>query len=184
MSVEHKYLILDAIDRYHPRNQRELSSFCGLSLGKTNAVLRKLVDEGLVKTSDLREDARKRSKYYSVTSKGSEAKAVLSSYFIKVRMKEFEDFRNRLLENLLTLQNEGVGSILVLGSQSLGNLLAYIARGENLNIRIVGTVNDPGVFDLFERESYDSILIAEGAERYGPLLQEREIPKDIVNYLR
>jgi DNA-binding MarR family transcriptional regulator len=184
MPPHQNYLILDAIDRHRPRNQRELANSCGLSLGKTNSVLRKLLNEGLVKTSDAREDNKKSRKCYVLTTKGIETKAALSGFFIKRRMKEFEDFRKRLLENLLTLQNEGLTSVLVLGSQSVGKLLAHIARGENLDIRIVGTVNDPNIFDLFARESYDSILIAEGPERYRPLLQERQIPEHIVNYIR
>jgi DNA-binding MarR family transcriptional regulator len=184
MSFEQDYLILDAIDRHRPRNQRELANSCGLSLGKTNYVLRKLLNEGLVKTSALEEDSNKTSKRYFLTPEGTEAKALLSGSFIKVRMKEFEDFRNRLLENLLSLQEEGVDSLLVLGSESVGKLLSHIARRENLVIRIVGTASTSDHFSCFDTESYDRILFAQDQRDCSELLETGIIPEDKVTYLK
>ena len=184
MSFEQHYLILDAIDRYRPRNQRALANFCGLSLGKTNAVIRKLVDQGLVKISASEGSARRRRNSYFLTAKGMEARAELSGFYIKVRMKEFEDFRKRLLENLLTLQEEGVCSLLVLGPQSVGNLLAHIARRENLVIRIVGTASTTDHFDGFDTGEYDRILFAEGHRDFTQLISEGLIPEDKVAYLK
>ena len=184
MSLEKDFLILDAIDRYRPRNQRELANTCGLSLGKTNSVLRKVVNQGLVRTLTSEGDVKKNRKRYFLTSKGREAKAALSSSFIKVRMKEFEDFRNRLLENLLTLQEEGVGNLLVLGSHSVGSLLGHIARRENLAIRVIGTVCTTDHFGCFDANAYDRILLAEDPGSFSKLLNAGLIPQDKVTYLR
>ena len=96
----------------------------------------------------------------------------------------FEDFRNRLLENLLALQEEGVGSLLVLGPQSVGNLLGHIARRENLVIRIIGTASTADHFDGFGTEEYDRILFAEGHRDFSELISRGLIPQDKVAYLR
>jgi len=184
MSLEKDFLILDAIDRYRPRNQRELANTCGLSLGKTNSVLRKVVKQGLVRTLTSEGDVKKNRKRYFLTSKGREAKAALSSSFIKVRMKEFEDFRNRLLENLLTLQEEGVGSLLVLGSHSVGGFLAHIARRENLVIRVIGTASTTDHLSCFDAEAYDRILFAEDSSSLTRLIDAGLVPEDKVTYLK
>lgn len=184
MPPHQNYLILDAIDRYSPRTQRELASFCGLSLGKTNAVLRKLANEGLVETSNLKVDAQKNRKCYFLTPKGKETKTALSSSFIKVRMKQFEDFRNRLLENLLNLQDEGVGNLLVLGSHSVGSLLAHIARREKLVIRVIGTASTTDHLSSFDTKAYDRILFTEDSSVLPRLIDAGLVPEDKVSYLK
>ncbi len=183
MSPEQNFLILDAIQRHRPRNQRELASCCGLSLGKTNSVLRKLVNEGLVKTEASKGDGKTR-RIYLLTAKGIEAKSALSTSFISIRMKEFEDFRNRLLESLLGLQKEGIDRLLVLGSQSVGKLLSHIARRENLAIRVVGTASTTDHFSCFDEDAYDRILFAEDSSAFSKLINAGLIPEEKITYLR
>ena len=184
MSPEQHYLILDAIQRHRPRNQRELASCCGLSLGKTNSVLRRLLKEGLVKTETGKGDGHTGRKYYLLTSKGIEAKSALSIAFIKIRMKEFEDFRSRLLESLLALQREGTDRLLVLGSQSVGKLLSHIARRENLSIRVVGTASTTDHFSCFDEDADDRILFAEDSGIFSKLITAGHIPEEKVTYLK
>ena len=183
VSPEQHYLILDAIQRHRPRNQRELASCCGLSLGKTNSVLRRLLKEGLVKTETSKGDGNTTRKCYLLTTKGIEARSALSTAFIKIRMKEFEDFRNRLLESLLALQKEGIDRLLVLGSQSVGKLLSHIARGENLSIRVVGTASNTDHFNCFDEDAYDRILFAEDSGTFSRLINAGLIPEEKVTYL-
>ena len=99
-------------------------------------------------------------------------------------MKEFEDLRGRLLENLLGLQEQGIRRLLVLGSRSVGNLLEHIARRENLDIQVIGTASTAEHFRCFARDAYESILIAEDPRVLGQLMQRGLIPTEKVTYLR
>ncbi len=184
MTLEEDFLILDTIDRHQPRTQRELANLCELSLGKVNYVVKKLMREGLVEVSSFKNGGGRRGKLYVLTQQGMEAKTQLSTPFLKARMKEFEDFRNRLLENLLRLQGEGIENLLVVGSRSVGSLLEHITRRENLNIRIIGTASNADHFGCFSTDAYDCILIAEDPNEFSKLIQSLEITADKVTYLK
>jgi DNA-binding MarR family transcriptional regulator len=184
MLLEKDFQILDAIDRYRPKSQRALANLCGMSLGKTNHAVKKLVDKGLVEISKISDRTSKRKRIYVLTPKGMQDKAQLATPFLKARMKEFEDFRSRLLDNLLDLQDEGITKLLVLGSRPVGILLEHIARRESLTIRIIGTASDPDHFDCFATDAYDCILIAEDPDAFGKLIQGRQIPTEKVTYLK
>jgi DNA-binding MarR family transcriptional regulator len=182
--TEKDFLILDAIDRYQPSSQRALANLCGMSLGKINYAVRKLMQEGLIEISKAKKRSSRRRNAYVLTAKGMEDKAQMTTPFLKARMKEFEDFRSRLLDNLVSLQDKGTKSLLVLGSRSVGNLLEHIARRENLDIRIIGTASEPDHFSCFATDAYDCILIAEDPKAFGKLFKGRLIPAEKVTYLR
>ena len=184
MPLEKEFIVLDAIDRYKPVSQRALANLCGMSLGKTNYAVKKLMEEGLVEISKIKDASNRSRNVYALTPKGMQDKALMTTRFLKARMKEFEDFRSRLLDNLLDLQNEGITSLLVLGSRALGILLEHIARRESLTIRIIGTASDPDHLDCFATDAYDCILIAEDPDVFGKRLEGRLIPSEKVTYLR
>jgi len=184
MLLEKDFIILDAIDRYKPTSQRALANLCGMSLGKTNYAVKKLMGKGLVELSKNKESTNKSGKIYVLTRKGMEDKAQLATPFLRARMKEFEDFRSRLVENLLGLQDQGIRSLLVLGSRSVGNLLEHIARRENLDIRIIGTASTAEHFGCFATDAYECILIAEDPQALDKLIQRGLIPSEKVTYLR
>ena len=184
MLLEKDFLILDAIDRYKPTSQRALANLCGMSLGKTNYAVRKLVNNGLIEISKVGDSPKKNRRVYTLTAKGLRDKAELSTPFLKARMREFEDFRSRMLENLLELQDQGVGRILVLGSRPVGNLLEHIARNENLEIRIIGTASEPDHFRCFAADAYDCVLIAEDPAAFGRLFNGKLIPSEKVTFLK
>ena len=178
------YPVLDAIERHKPSSQRALAALCGISLGKTNYILNRLIEGGMVKVSSPDGISGKRSNYYELTTGGLEAKAKLVLSFIKEKTKEFNDFSNRLLENLLILESIGVSRLLVLGSQTVGKLLAHIARSEHLSIRVIGTVSEPDHFGCFTSDAYDHILIAEDPTAFSQLIHRGLIPEGKVTYLK
>jgi DNA-binding MarR family transcriptional regulator len=182
--LEKDFLILDAIDRYQPSSQRALADLCGMSLGKINHAIRKLMQKGLIEISKAKERSSRSCNKYLSTAKGMEDKAQMTTPFLKARMKEFEDFRSRLLDNLVRLQDKGTKSLLVLGSRSVGTLLEHIARRENLEIRVIGTASEPDHFSCFSSDAYDCILIAEDPAEFGQLIQGNLIPAEKVTYLR
>ena len=178
------YPVLDAIERHKPSSQRALAELCGISLGKANYILNRLIHAGMVRVSAFESMAGKGGDVYELTTGGVQAKAKLVLSFIKEKAKEFNGFSNQLMENLLVLQDLGVSRLLVLGSQTVGKLLAHIARTEHLTIRVIGTVSEPDHFDCFTPDAYDHILIAEDPKAFSQLIHRGLIPEDRVTYLK
>jgi len=178
---EEDFRILDAIHRYRPTSQRNLARHCGMSLGKTNYLVKKLMREGLV-VNEIPDGGGNRS-FYLLTSKGIKLKARLAISFIKVCIREFEEFRSRLLENLLRLQDQGKRTLLVLSGESVGKLLGHIARTENLKLRVMACVKHPREFDHLSSDDFDCILMADDPQRFSELFKSQKIAPERVFYL-
>lgn len=142
-----------------------------MSLGKANYLLRKLIDQGLVKIDSAVGDMNKGRYLYLLTPEGEEAKAQMTVPFINARVHEFEELRKRLLENLLVLHESGARRLLVVGSETLGKLLGQIARAEELELRVVATVSSGDDPRSYPQDEWDSLLVAEDSPTVEPILQ-------------
>ena len=81
----------------HPQvSQRELSEHLGVSLGKTNYCLRALVDTGLVKARNFKNQRNKRAYLYVLTPKGMDAKARITARFLQRKMDEYERLKGEI----------------------------------------------------------------------------------------
>lgn len=70
--------------------QRDLSREMGVSLGKTNYCIKKLIEKGFVKLTNFHHDNNKVTYVYLLTPKGVEKKAKLTVEFLKTKIKEYE----------------------------------------------------------------------------------------------
>ena len=70
--------------------QRELAEALGISLGKTNYCLKALINRGLIKAKNFKNNANKRAYLYILTPKGIEAKTKISIKFLKRKIQEYE----------------------------------------------------------------------------------------------
>ena len=70
--------------------QRELSREMGVSLGKVNYCMKKLIEKGWVKLSNFNNNEDKVSYIYLLTPKGIEKKAKLTIEFLKTKIKEYQ----------------------------------------------------------------------------------------------
>tara|TARA_B100000795_G_scaffold188513_1_gene143433 strand:+ start:417 stop:755 length:339 start_codon:yes stop_codon:yes gene_type:complete len=84
---------LEANPKY---TQRELSSEMGVSLGKVNYCINKLVTKGWVKLSNFRQNPNKIGYIYLLTPKGVEEKARLTFSFLKIKMDEYEALKEEI----------------------------------------------------------------------------------------
>lgn len=82
--------------------QRELSSRLGLSLGKTNFLMRAVIKRGLVKVQNFKNSQNKNAYLYFLTPRGVEEKARTTYFFLKRKMREYE----RLEEEIRQLRKE------------------------------------------------------------------------------
>lgn len=88
-------------------SQRELSRELGVSLGKANYCLKALLDKGWIKVNNFRKNPRKLSYAYLLTPSGLEAKAALTTRFLKRKMREYELLKQEIEE--LTRETQGNG---------------------------------------------------------------------------
>ena len=76
--------------------QRELSKEMGISLGKVNYCIKKLVEKGWVKLTNFSHNPNKAGYAYLLTAKGIEEKTRLTYVFLKIKMKEYEMLKDEI----------------------------------------------------------------------------------------
>ena len=74
-------------------NQRDLAKALGVSLGKTNYCIKALLEKGLIKMHNFRNNQNKLAYIYLLTSAGVEEKARISVRFLKSKVQEYERLR-------------------------------------------------------------------------------------------
>jgi EPS-associated MarR family transcriptional regulator len=76
--------------------QRELSQEMGVSLGKVNYCIKKLIEKGSIKFSNFSNNPHKVGYAYLLTPKGLEEKARLTVTFLKIKMEEYEVLKQEI----------------------------------------------------------------------------------------
>ena len=99
MSADEVHLKLLKLLQANPdMSQRELSRELGVSLGKANYCLKALLDKGWIKINNFRNNPRKLAYAYLLTPSGIEAKAALTSRFLKRKMHEYAALKQEIEE--------------------------------------------------------------------------------------
>ena len=88
--------------------QRELSKEMGVSLGKVNYCINKLVEKGWVKLTNFSRNPNKVGYIYLLTPKGIEEKTRLTFAFLKIKLTEYEMLKEEI--NSLKLDTEKLKS--------------------------------------------------------------------------
>ena len=70
--------------------QRELAVALGISLGKANYCLKALINKGLIKAKNFKNNENKRAYLYILTPKGIETKTRISVRFLQRKIEEYE----------------------------------------------------------------------------------------------
>ena len=105
-SVNKKDIHLDLLRKLesNPKyTQRELSQEMGVSLGKINYCIKKLIKKGWLKAKNFQQSKNKKAYAYFLTPKGMEKKSKLTIIFLKRKMDEYELLKTEIEE----LQEEG-----------------------------------------------------------------------------
>jgi len=89
--------------------QRELSQEMGVSLGKVNYCIKKLIEKGAVKLINFSRHNNKFQYIYHLTPKGIEEKSRLTFTFLKVKIKEYEVLKKEI--NILKQDVEKLNSL-------------------------------------------------------------------------
>jgi EPS-associated MarR family transcriptional regulator len=104
LTDEYRYRILKLLEADPQASQRRIADELGISLGRVNYCLKALVDKGLVKVNNFRNNANKRAYLYLLTPRGIEEKATVTVRFLRVKLDEYENLKRELDE----LQSEAV----------------------------------------------------------------------------
>lgn len=93
-SMEDTHLRLLRLLEARPElSQRDLARELGTSLGKTNYCLNALIDKGLVKVRNFRNNQNKLGYAYLLTPRGIESKAAITVQFLRRKMNEYETLK-------------------------------------------------------------------------------------------
>jgi EPS-associated MarR family transcriptional regulator len=104
LTDEYRYRILKLLEADPHASQRRIADELGISLGRVNYCLKALIDKGLVKVNNFRNNAHKRAYLYLLTPKGIEEKTRVTLQFLQLKMAEYETVKREIEE----LQREAV----------------------------------------------------------------------------
>ena len=88
--------ILRIVDEQPDISQRQLAVRLGISLGKTNFLIKALFEKGLLKAGNFSRSEHKAGYLYLLTPKGVRAKLRLARAFLQRKEAEYEALRNEI----------------------------------------------------------------------------------------
>lgn len=88
-TIGHSLNLLSEIEREGRQSQRELSNRIGLSLGKTNFLLKSLVEVGWVKVNNFRRSDNKLGYAYVLTPQGVVEKVRITKRYLRKKEQEY-----------------------------------------------------------------------------------------------
>tara|TARA_B100001287_G_scaffold276114_1_gene285841 strand:- start:3779 stop:4147 length:369 start_codon:yes stop_codon:yes gene_type:complete len=103
------FRVLKYIDNTQKTSQRELSQSLNISLGKINYILNALIEKGIVKARNFKNNKNKRAYAYYLTPKGIQEKARLTIGFFNRKSEEYNQLKKELddlKEDIENLNNE------------------------------------------------------------------------------
>tara|TARA_Y100000816_G_scaffold246771_1_gene195240 strand:+ start:205 stop:528 length:324 start_codon:yes stop_codon:yes gene_type:complete len=86
-----EFEVLRKIETKNFKNQRDLASQLGFSLGKINYCLKELKKKGLIKINNFNKNPNKVGYVYLLTPKGFVKKTKLTLNFMKRKMREYDE---------------------------------------------------------------------------------------------
>lgn len=97
-----EYKILKIIEDDPNMTQRQIAKLVGISLGKTNYIVRSLIDKGWLKINNFRRSDNKLGYLYLLTPQGLVNKSILAESFLRYKSEEY----NRLKKEIEILKKE------------------------------------------------------------------------------
>nr|WP_207148838.1 MarR family EPS-associated transcriptional regulator [Lamprobacter modestohalophilus] len=101
------FLVLRQLQANPKQTQLQLSQAIGISVGRTNYVVRALIERGLLKAEHFRNSKNKSAYAYLLTPEGIDTKARITARFIQRKRAEYDALRAEL--DQLTAEAEAEG---------------------------------------------------------------------------
>ena len=90
LTDEYRYKILKILEQNPKISQRNLARELGTSLGRTNYCLKALIEVGLLKMKNFRNNRNKLGYIYFLTPSGIKEKSLITERFLKSKLQEYE----------------------------------------------------------------------------------------------
>ena len=88
--------VMREIQKQPQTSQRDLAEQLGFSLGKLNYCLKALKKKGYIKIKNFKNSKDKSNYAYLLTPKGFAHKSKMAYFFMKQKLKEYEDLKKEL----------------------------------------------------------------------------------------
>jgi EPS-associated MarR family transcriptional regulator len=98
LTDEYRYRILKILENNPTASQREIARELGISLGRVNYCLQALIEKGLIKANNFRQNESKRLYLYLLTPKGIQEKAKVTVRFLKSKLGEYENLKREVAQ--------------------------------------------------------------------------------------
>jgi EPS-associated MarR family transcriptional regulator len=96
LTDEYRYKILRLLEADPQMSQRDLARELGISLGKTNYCLRALMETGLIKANNFKNNRNKKAYMYFLTPRGISEKARATANFLERKVAEYEALQREI----------------------------------------------------------------------------------------
>jgi DNA-binding MarR family transcriptional regulator len=132
MNTEHidkEYIILENIyNKQDSIRQRDLAHIAGISLGMTNAILKRLVMKGYL----IAKKINRRNIHYAVTPDGINAILKRSYRYFKATIKNIVLYKERILTLLADIQKHRYQKIILVGNSDLDFIFEHCCKKANI----------------------------------------------------
>ena len=108
----------------HPVHQRDLSRIIGLSLGMTNAILKRLAQQGLLQVRKV----NNRNIQYVVSAKGMEEIAHRSYRYLKRTLKNVVYYKEAIDRLILDVEAQGYRLLVLVGNSDLDFIVEHLCH--------------------------------------------------------
>ncbi len=98
LDEETRFRLLRLLQANPELSQRQLAEALGVSVGKINYCLRALLEKGLLKMRNFRDNQNKLAYAYYLTPKGAKAKMRATAEFLEIRKREYEQIEREIEE--------------------------------------------------------------------------------------
>ena len=109
-TIRHSLNLLSEIEREGKQSQRDLSNRIGLSLGKTNFLLKSLVEVGWVKVKNFRRSDNKLGYAYMLTPHGVAEKVRITRRYLRQKEQEYLALQSEIELIKMSIKSSEVGS--------------------------------------------------------------------------
>ena len=116
-----EFLILRNISSREKIRQRDLALVVGMSLGMTNAIVKRLVAKGLLKIRKI----NNRNIMYAVSPAGMEEIARRSYKYLKRTLKNVVYYKNSIDELIQEIKDAGFSSVSLIGSSDVDFIVEH-----------------------------------------------------------
>jgi len=98
VNQELEYRALKLLELHPDLTQRQLAEELGVSLGKTNYLVKSLINVGWVKLGNFQRSGRKWGYAYLLTPRGIMEKAAITAWFLIRKQHEYNDLKEEIAE--------------------------------------------------------------------------------------